>query len=137
MYFYKSAIICSRLNKKHNNHCLLAEILWKEHKNLKTFGVFKFWWLSHNIRTLQANRHRNTYLGIQINAKEVDSSKKYVKKTQSNAHSSLRRIICLVCIKNGLQCPVYLINLTFRMNHTRIFRIVFRQLWHAGKYSPS
>ena len=41
-----------------------------------------------------------------MNAKEVDSSKKYVKKTQSNAHSSLRRIICLVCIKNGLQCPV-------------------------------
>ena len=70
-------------------------------ENIRSF--FKFWWLSHNIRTLQANRHRNTYLGIQMNAKEVDSSKKYVKKNQSNAHSSLRRIICLVCIKNGLK----------------------------------
>ena len=108
MYFYKSAIICSRLNKKHNNHCLLAEILWKEHKNLKTFGVFKFWWLSHNIRTLQANRHRNTYLGIQINAKEVDSSKNYVKKKPvkckffieaNNMFSMYQKWIAMSCFK--------------------------------------
>ena len=110
MYFYKSAIICSRLNKKHNNHCLLAEILWKEHKNLKTFGVFKVWWLSHNIRTLQANRHRNTYLGIQINAKVVDSSKNYVKKTvkctifieENNMFSMYQNWIAVSCLKKNI-----------------------------------
>ena len=42
---------------------------------------FQILWLSHNICTCQANQHRNTYLGIQMNAKEVDSIKSSVIKS--------------------------------------------------------